>query len=76
MRAKNWNNRLDPVQELVYRELLRSREWTPGTRWNYGSRAQTIRMLDSLVRDGYAIKEPFVHRDSRGPHEAFKYRPA
>ena len=75
MKGRNWKNRLDPVQALVYRELLRSREWTPGAGWNYGGRAQTVRILDSLVKSGYATKEPFVHRGSRGPLEDFKYRP-
>jgi hypothetical protein len=75
MKERNSKNRLDPLQALVYRELFRSREWTPGAGWNYGSRAQTVRILDSLVRSGYATKEPFVPHDSRGPHEDFKYRP-
>jgi hypothetical protein len=75
MKERNSKNRLDPLQALVYRELFRSREWTPGAGWNYGSRAQTVRILDSLVRSGYATKEPFVQRDSHGPHEDFKYRP-
>jgi hypothetical protein len=52
MRGRNRKNRLDPVQALVYRELLRSREWTPYTGWNYGSRAQTIQILGGLVVAG------------------------
>src|SRR5215471_20973169 len=48
VKGRNRKNRLDPVQTLVYRELLRNREWTPGAGRKYGSRAQTIRILDSL----------------------------
>jgi hypothetical protein len=44
-------------QRLAYKALLEHGSWYPGCDWILSNRSATIRLLDSLVRRGYASKE-------------------
>lgn len=49
--------KLGPTQQSIYQSLIRHGDWYPGCGWIWTNRSMTIRLLESLVRRGFAIKE-------------------
>lgn len=49
-------NPLGPVQRIVLDSLNRAGGWRRGGTWEYQSPSRTIRVLDTLVARGLAVK--------------------
>lgn len=50
-------SKLGSTQQSIYQSLVRHGDWYPGCGWIWTNRSMTIRLLESLVRRGFATKE-------------------
>jgi predicted nucleic acid-binding Zn-ribbon protein len=70
--------KLGKIQQSVYESLKRHGSWSLGCGWIWDTPSNTMRIMDSLVRAGYAItatnKRPHPGGD-RYPGERTVYRP-
>jgi hypothetical protein len=72
--------RLGIQQRTVLRSLIDHGSWTRGCGWKYGTPSQTIALLESLEKRGYALRLTAGRRspawvataDGRAAHQTLK----